>query len=133
MSSSSGITPILRLAVRALLLIFALFWFVFALLSGAGQHGQGIGVMLRNLPNAMPWLALFILIYIAIQMGTRGRPSGRCGGIFLNGVLQRPYLTSRFARRLSANGRVGFWADPLLVFGSPSDTVESIRVECRPD
>ncbi len=72
MSSSSGITRILRLAVRALLVVFALFWFVFALLSGAGQQDQGIGVMLRNLPNAMPWLALFIVIYIAFRWELAG-------------------------------------------------------------
>ncbi|WP_393930396.1 hypothetical protein [Yoonia sp. R2-816] len=58
--------------MRALLVVFALFWFVFALLSGAGQQDQGISVMLRNLPNAMPWLALFIVIYISFRWELAG-------------------------------------------------------------
>ncbi len=67
MSSPSGKIRILLLVVRTLLAALALFWFAFALLSGSDQYGQGIGAVLRNLPNALPWLALFAFVYIAFR------------------------------------------------------------------
>lgn len=60
---------ILRFVVRALLLTLALVLFTFASLSGAGagQFNDGFGAILRNLPNALPWLVLFVLVYIAFR------------------------------------------------------------------
>ena len=60
-------TAILRPMARAVLVTLALFWFGFAVLSGAEQDGQGIGALLRNLPNALPWLGLFAIVYVAFR------------------------------------------------------------------
>lgn len=65
--NSPSTLQFLRLAVRSLLIVLALFWFAFALLSGAGQYGQGVGAVFRNLPNAQPWLGLFVFVYIAFR------------------------------------------------------------------
>lgn len=67
MNSPSSILRFLRLVARILLVVLALFWFAFALLSGAAQYGQGIDALLRNLPNALPWLGLFVFVYIAFR------------------------------------------------------------------
>lgn len=66
---SKTFTPIrlLRVVARTVLVIVALFWFIFAVLSGAGQYGEGIGAVVRNLPNALPWLALFGLVVAAFR------------------------------------------------------------------
>lgn len=67
---------ILRLAVRVLLVGLAIGWFGFALVSGVQQNGPGIGALVRNLPNALPWLALFVVVYIAFRWE-------RVGGILI--------------------------------------------------
>lgn len=55
----------LRYIARGVLLAVAGFWFIFALLSGAGQYGGGFSGIIKNLPNAIPWVVLFIFVYIA--------------------------------------------------------------------
>ena len=67
MTAQPGTIRVLRLAVRTLLLALVLFWFTFALLSGVSQFGEGIGALLRNWPNALPWLALLALVYVAFR------------------------------------------------------------------
>ena len=52
----------LRYIARTILILIALTWFTFALLSGAGEGVAGISA---NAPNALPWLALFVLVGIA--------------------------------------------------------------------
>ncbi len=44
-----------RIAFIGLILV-TLFWTAFALLSGAEQAGGGIAGLIRNSPNAVPWL-----------------------------------------------------------------------------
>ena len=39
-------------------------WFIFALLSGAEQYGGGVTGVIKNAPNALPWLLLFVFVYI---------------------------------------------------------------------
>jgi hypothetical protein len=63
---------ILRRTARVLLVLLALFWFGFALLSGVEQSGRGIGAQVRNVPNALPWLALFVVVYIAFRWELAG-------------------------------------------------------------
>lgn len=46
---------------RVLLTLIALFFFVFALLSDAEEHGGGMWGIIQNSPNALPWLLLLIL------------------------------------------------------------------------
>jgi len=46
-------------------LFIGLIVFVFALLSGSERYGGGISGILQNSPNALPWLILLILIFVA--------------------------------------------------------------------
>ncbi len=55
----------LRRMARILLLVLAILAFTFALLSGAGQAGEGISGIIMNSPNAIPWLVLFVFVLIA--------------------------------------------------------------------
>lgn len=50
---------------RIVILVFALLVFVFALLSGATDYGGGLKGILMNSPNAIPWLILLGIVYIA--------------------------------------------------------------------
>ena len=72
MSSSPTFVRILRLGARTLLVALTLVWFSFALLSGAAEYGEGIAAVVRNLPNALPWLALFVVVYIAFRWELAG-------------------------------------------------------------
>jgi hypothetical protein len=56
---------ILRTIARYTLLIFGVLVFVFALLSGSETFGGGIKGILKNSPNALPWLILLVLVVIA--------------------------------------------------------------------
>ena len=57
----------LRCFTRTILLIISVFWFVFALLSGSADYGGGLKGILMNSPNALPWLLLLFLVYIAFK------------------------------------------------------------------
>jgi len=50
---------------RIIILILVAFFFVFALLSGAEEYGGGLRGILMNSPNALPWLVLFFIVWIA--------------------------------------------------------------------
>jgi hypothetical protein len=56
---------ILRYIARYTLLIFGVLVFVFALLSGSETFGGGIKGILKNSPNAIPWLILLVLVVVA--------------------------------------------------------------------
>lgn len=47
------------------MLTFSLLVFVFALLSGAEEYGGGIEGIVLNSPNALPWLVLLVVVFIA--------------------------------------------------------------------
>jgi len=47
------------------LLIFSVLVFIFSLLSGSEDYGGGIMGIVKNSPNSLPWLLLFVLVYIA--------------------------------------------------------------------
>jgi hypothetical protein len=57
----------LRYASRTVLVIVSSFWFVFALLSGSEEYGGGIKGIMMNSPNALPWLLLGVLVYVAFK------------------------------------------------------------------
>jgi len=57
----------LRYTSRTTLLVVSAFWFVFALFSGAEYHGGGLKGIAMNSPNALPWLLLFVFIFIAFK------------------------------------------------------------------
>ena len=59
------IATILRNIARYFLLILGILVFIFALLSGAEGYGGGFEGVIKNSPNALPWLILLILVYVA--------------------------------------------------------------------
>ena len=56
---------ILRNTARYSLLIIGVLIFIFALLSGAESKGGGVMGIIKNSPNALPWVLLLILVYVA--------------------------------------------------------------------
>jgi hypothetical protein len=62
---------------RTIVVIFSLFWFVFALLSGAEELGGGFRGVLLNSPNAIPWLLFFGMVGISFKWPKIG------GGVFV--------------------------------------------------
>ena len=63
--SKLQIAHILRNVARYSLLLLTLFTFTFALLSGAEKYGGGLNGVLKNSPNALPWVGLLLLVYVA--------------------------------------------------------------------
>lgn len=55
----------LRKIARILLLAITTIVFVFALFSGSEEYGGGFIGVIKNCPNAFPWLLLFGLNYLA--------------------------------------------------------------------
>ena len=55
----------LRKIARTLLLAITTIVFVFALVSGSESYGGGLIGIIKNSPNAFPWLLLFGLNYLA--------------------------------------------------------------------
>jgi hypothetical protein len=47
------------------LLSIGILLFVFALMSGAENYGGGLGGIIKNTPNALPWLAFLFFVIIA--------------------------------------------------------------------
>ena len=56
---------IFRNIARYTLLSFGSLLFVFALFSGAESFGGGIMGVIKNSPNAAPWLGLLLFVFIA--------------------------------------------------------------------
>lgn len=50
--------------LKIILLIMSLLIFVFALMSGSEEFGGGFAGIIKNSPNALPWLILLIVNYI---------------------------------------------------------------------
>ena len=65
MKTRKLIANICRYSARYTLLIIGILVFIFALLSGSESEGGGIMGILKNSPNAIPWLVLLILVLIA--------------------------------------------------------------------
>ena len=69
------IVPVLKIAklvAQILLLVVSLFWFAFALLSGAEEAGGGFIGLVRNSPNALPWLLLLAFNWLAHKFNLAG-------------------------------------------------------------
>ena len=56
---------ILRNIARYSLIVISILVFIFALLSGSEEYGGGISGIIQNSPNALPWLLLLVLTFIA--------------------------------------------------------------------
>lgn len=59
------VANILRNIARYSLLVLGILVFIFALLSGSESYGGGITGIIKNSPNAIPWLILLILVFVA--------------------------------------------------------------------
>ncbi len=56
-----------RNAARILLLIISVVLLVFSLISGMEAYGNGLSALVKNSPNALPWVILFIVSLIAYK------------------------------------------------------------------
>jgi hypothetical protein len=54
-------------STRLFLLLFTIFWMLFALLSGAEIIGGGIRGVIYNVPNALPWFILLIFVLLTFR------------------------------------------------------------------
>jgi len=55
----------LKNIILGLLLLMVSLLLVFSLLSGAEKYDSGFHGIIQNSPNALPWLALYLVIYAA--------------------------------------------------------------------
>jgi hypothetical protein len=62
---ASGMANILRYTARYALLVIGILVFLFALFSGAENYGNGIHGIIRNSPNALPWLVFLLVVFLA--------------------------------------------------------------------
>lgn len=75
-------TKKIRIAARSLLLLMTSFWFIFALLSGAEEYGGGIQGIIKNSPNALPWLVLYVINIIVWKWELIGGVLVAAAGVF---------------------------------------------------
>lgn len=74
---------LLRNCSRYILLVLGIMVFVFALLSGSEEFGGGLKGIIQNSPNAIPWLGLLILVFIAWKSELAGGILITVSGLFM--------------------------------------------------
>ena len=84
MDNKSKLSIRIKNSSLLILAVFGTLAFIFALLSGAETYGGGISGIIKNSPNALPWAALLILIYIGWKWPLIG---GICITLFGFGLL----------------------------------------------
>lgn len=62
----------LKLSALILGLIFGVLVFIFALMSGAEADGNDFRALLKNSPNALPWLFFLVLLWFAWKQELMG-------------------------------------------------------------
>ncbi len=72
-SKRKSLAKYLKLIARILGFVFGFLVFSFALLSGAESYGNDFWAVVKNSPNAFPWLIFLVL------MGLSGRWTGIAG------------------------------------------------------
>ncbi len=55
----------LRNIARYTILIIGVLVLIFTLLSGAEEYGEGLHGIIKNSPNALPWVILLVIVFIA--------------------------------------------------------------------
>ena len=65
MKNTVSYVNILKYVARCTLLLMASLLLVFSVVSGAEDYGGGLTGLPQNSPNALPWLVLILLIFIA--------------------------------------------------------------------
>lgn len=63
MSTQARLSKTLKTISCTVLSVFGVLVFIFALLSGSDTNGGGISGIVKNSPNALPYLLLLVLIY----------------------------------------------------------------------
>jgi hypothetical protein len=79
----SGLAFYLRNIARYSLLVVGILVFIFALLSGSEAYGGGVMGIIKNSPNALPWLGLLVFLFIAWKRELIGGLLITALGIFL--------------------------------------------------
>jgi hypothetical protein len=64
-SAHSTTAVVLKNIARYVLLVLGMLTFLFALVSGSESFGGGVMGILKNSPNALPWLILLLLLWLA--------------------------------------------------------------------
>lgn len=91
------VAKILRNIARYTLLFLISITFIFALLSGSKDYGEGFTGILKNSPNTLPWLLLFLLLFIAWKRKLLGGIIVTLFGLYLMYFFYSPqhfYLSS---------------------------------------
>lgn len=92
---------------RATLILLAIFWATFSLLSGADSQNNGLKGILLNSPNMLPWLLILVIIYITWKWEFIGGLLTTASGLFFSFFFQ------------SAKSPIIFWtiSFPLIILG----------------
>jgi len=69
----------LRKIGRYTILVLGILVFIFALASGSEEYGGGVMGVIKNSPNALPWLGLLVFLFIAWKWEL-------IGGILITGL-----------------------------------------------
>lgn len=59
------LASVARYTARYFLLALSVLTLLFALVSGSEDYGGGIQGILKNSPNALPWLLLLVVLFVA--------------------------------------------------------------------
>ena len=84
----------LRNFARYTLLSIGILLFVFALLSGAEKLGGGLSGIIKNSPNALPWVILLTILFVAWKRELTGGMLLVLSGLALFGYIV--FVHSRF-------------------------------------
>ena len=74
---------LLRNVARVTLLLIGIIVFLFALVSGSEEYGGGINGIIKNSPNALPWLIIIVMTAVAWYKEQIGGVFITVFGIFL--------------------------------------------------
>jgi hypothetical protein len=59
------VITIVAKTMQVIVFIYSLLWFAFAILSGSEAYGGGFQALVKNSPNAIPWLILLLINIIS--------------------------------------------------------------------
>ncbi|MBN2830406.1 MAG: hypothetical protein JXR56_08815 [Candidatus Cloacimonetes bacterium] len=62
---NARVINIIAKIMQVIVFIYSLLWFAFALLSGSEAYGGGFHALVKNSPNAIPWLVLLLINVIS--------------------------------------------------------------------
>jgi uncharacterized membrane protein len=64
-NDKNKVADVVRKVARFSLLFYGTLIFIFSLLSGAEDYGNGVTGIIKNIPNSFPWLLLLVLLWIS--------------------------------------------------------------------